>query len=58
MQDLKPAIQLLEAAGRRLERAKTLIENSGKYNLSMNVERILFEIDEINRSLKVGAGND
>ena len=58
MQDVKPAIQLLEAASRRLERAKTLIANSGKHNLSMNVERILSELDEINRSLKVGINND
>lgn len=52
MQDKKPAIQLMEAANRRLERAVKLLNNAGLPGDAKNVESAVAYIKGVVRTVK------
>lgn len=52
MQDKKPAIQLMEAANRRLTRAIKLLDNAGLQEDAKRVESAVAYVDGIVRTVK------
>lgn len=52
MQDKKPAIQLMEAANRRLLRAVKLLNNAGLQGDAKNVESAVAYVEGIVRTVK------